>query len=123
MSDVNYSELLQEILDVIAEKLQDGFAAIETVASKHAKRVAIQAELLAQSRISGQARNDDEVFDFLKGMLQDMIHSMAKILVAMTILTIETVWNSVVSVVWNAINTALSSAGLGKLQPPGIPEV
>ena len=123
MSEIDYKSLLQEILDVISEKVGDGFSSIETIATKHAKRVATQATLLTQSRISGQAQNDDEVFDFLKGMLQDMIHSMAKVLVALTVLTIETVWNSVVDVVWGAINAALNGAGVGNLLPPGIPEM
>lgn len=122
VSDIDFNKLVQQILDVIAETAGEGFAAISAVAEKHAKRVAIQTQLLTQSRINGQARDDDEVFDFLKGMLQDMIVNMARVIVALTVLTIEQIWNAVVNVVWGAINTALSGAGLGGILPPGVPE-
>jgi len=118
---LHVDELASELVDTLRGKALDGWDRISSFVTKQSKAIATQAAWITESRISGVLKSDDELFDFFVSQLKDSIESMAHAVAVLTVLTIEETWNAVVGIVWGAINTALTGAGLGFLRIPPVP--
>jgi hypothetical protein len=118
---LHVDKLASELVDTLRGKALDGWDRISSFVTKQSKAIATQAAWITESRISGVLKSDDELFDFFVGQLKDSVESMAHAVAVLTVLTIEETWNAVVGIVWGAINTALTGAGLGFLRIPPVP--
>ena len=118
---LHVDKLASELVDTLRGKALDGWDRISSFVTKQSKAIATQAAWITESRISGVLKSDDELFDFFVSQLKDSIESMAHAVAVLTVLTIEETWNAVVGIVWGAINTALTGAGLGFLRIPPVP--
>ncbi len=103
------AKLVEDIIGALKGAVGDGWSAISGFTQKQAKMLANQAAMIAQARISGSLKDDDDMFDFFTQQLKDMATNFARSVATMTLLTIKQAWNAVVKVVWGAINGALSS--------------
>src|SRR5690349_4915779 len=67
-------------------------------ADEQTKRLGKQAALIAQATINGDITEDDA--EFFVESLKKATENFARTLVALTILTLEKAWNSLVSILW-----------------------
>src|SRR5687768_13014939 len=119
---MNHQDILGDLAAALKGELGDGYSAIKGFVESQGKLLAKQAEDIAKSRINGTLANDDELFEFLLEGLARNARNMTKTIVQLSALTIEKAWNAVAGVLWGAIRTTLSGAGVpaGLLpeQPP-----
>ena len=80
--------------------------------------MADQAAAIAQARITGSLKDDDDTFDFFTNQLKDLATNFARSVATLTLLIIEQAWNAVVKVVWGAINGALASVKIADIPLP-----
>ncbi len=91
-------------------------------AEEQTKRLGKQAALIAQATINGDITEDER--EFFIDSLKRATENFARTLVALTILTLEKAWNSLVSILWGAINKAVKSAGIPfSFAIPGVPGI
>ncbi len=115
---MDHQQILSDMVGALKGELGDGYSTIRTYVEKQGKLLAKQAEEIAKSRISGSLKDDDELYQFLLDGLEHNTKDVAKAIVMLTALTIEKAWNAVAGVLWGAIRTALSGAGVpGNLLP------
>ena len=77
-----------------------------------------QAAAIAQARITGSLKDDDDTFGFFTNQLKDLATNFARSVATLTLLTIEQAWNAVVKVVWCAINGVLASVKIAGIPLP-----
>lgn len=109
---MSYEQILSDIGAALKGELGGGYASIRSFVESQGKMLAKQAEHIATSRINGPLAHDDELFHFFLDGLQDNATNLVKAIVMQTALTIEKAWNAVAGVLWGAIRTALSGAGV-----------
>ncbi len=113
---------LEEIADDIAAVLQgalaEGWNQLNTFQKSQSNKLAKQAALLAQLRVSGELREDETTFEFLLEQLEDKVENFAIAVANLTVLTLQRAWNAVVGVIWKAINELLTGAGLSAVPVP-----
>ena len=115
---MSHQQILNDIVAALRGELGDGFSTIGSFVQSQGKLLAKQAEDIAISRVSGSLANDDELFQFFLEGLERNAENMAKSIVMLTALTIEKAWNAVAGVLWGAIRSILSGAGVpGNLLP------
>jgi hypothetical protein len=115
---MDHEDILKDIIAALKGELGAGFSEIRDFVERQSRMLAKQAEHIAQSRIDGSLAQDDELFEFFLENLKNNAENMAKSIVMLTILTIEKAWNAVAGVLWRAIRTILSGAGVpGNLLP------
>lgn len=111
-------QILQDMVAALKGELGDGYSTISSFVQSQGKLLAKQAEGIARSRISGSLATDDELYNFFLESLRHNTENMARSVVMLSALTIEKAWNAVAGVLWGAIRTALSGAGVpGNLLP------
>ena len=110
--------VVNDLLAVIQKQAKSGWQVISAFVSDQSRRMAIQAKWIAESSISGDLKDDPDLQKMFTDALADSVLTMAHDVAALTILTVEKVWNAAVGVLWGAINKALSSAGLGLFAMP-----
>ena len=110
--------LASDLTAAIQQQAKSGWGLISTFVTNQSRLMAHQAKLIAESSISGDLRDDAALRKMFTDALADSVLFMAKDVAALTILTVEKVWNAVVGVLWGAINGALKTAGLGFLALP-----
>ena len=110
-----------QLIGAIQSQLKSGWSTISSFVTTQSKMLATQAAWIAQDRVVGSLRNDDDLFNFFIQQLKDSIKSFAHTVAALTVLTLEKAWNAAVGVLWGAINGVLQGAGLGGLIPPAAP--
>lgn len=116
--DFDTGKVVDDIISALKGAVGKGWTAISGFAETQAKMMANQAAMIAQSRISGSLKDDDEMFEFFTDQLKDHATNFARSVATLTLLTIEQAWNAVVKVVWGAINGALSSVRLAGIPLP-----
>jgi hypothetical protein len=115
---MDHEQILDDIVAALKGELGQGFSTIKSFVESQGKLLAKQAADIAKSRVSGSLKNDDELFHFFLEGLQTNAENMAKAIVMLTALTIEKAWNAIAGVLWGAIRSALSGAGVpGNLLP------
>lgn len=111
-------QILGDIVAALKGELGDGYSTVKSFVESQGKLLAKQAEDIAKSRINGSLKDDDELFQFFLEGLERNALNMARSLVMLSALTIEKAWNAVAGVLWGAIRTTLSGAGVpGNLLP------
>lgn len=121
MSAINIEELAGAIVNALRGELTSGFNSVSAFARTQAKRLATQAALIAEGRLSGQI--DDDMLEFFDGQLQVMARNFARAMAERTIITLQRAWNAIVDTVWNSLNRTLNVAGFGTLPVPAAPNV
>ena len=119
---MSHEQILTDMVAALKGELGGGFSTIKSFVESQGKLLAKQADSIATSRISGSLKHDDDLYEFFLGNLKTNAENMTKAVVMMSALTIEKAWNAIAGVLWGAIRTALSGAGVpGNLLPQSPP--
>lgn len=106
------------LLDAIRKQAKQGWNKISGLVTPQTKMMAQQAAWIAESSLIGALKDDPELQSMFSDQLADSVRGLAKDVAALTILTVEKVWNAAVKILWGAINKVLSSATGGLLALP-----
>lgn len=109
---MDYQQIVNDIVAALQGELGDGFSQIESFVASQGKLLAKQAAGIATSRINGSLANDDELYEFFLGNLERNTQNAVTSIVMLSALTIEKAWNAVAGVLWGAMRTFLSGAGV-----------
>ncbi|ESY17000.1 hypothetical protein [Mesorhizobium sp. LNJC391B00] len=110
--------ILKALVDAIQKQAKQGWSTISALVTQQAKMMAQQAAWIAESSITGRLKNDPPLQRLFSDQLADSVRGLASDVAALTILTLEKVWNAAVKVLWGAINKALAGASMGLLALP-----
>jgi len=106
------------LVKAIQKQAKKGWSQISGLAAAQSKMMVQQAAWIAESSAVGALRDDAELRDMFADQLASSVRSLARDIAALTILTVEQVWNAAVAVLWKAINKAIASASGGLLALP-----
>lgn len=120
MAKFDVNGTVNALVAAIQKRAKQGWSTISTMVTQQAKMMAQQAAWIAESSIVGALRSDPVLQHLFADQLADSVRNLASDVAALTILTIEKVWNAAVGVLWSAINKALSSASMGLLALPAL---
>jgi hypothetical protein len=109
---MDHQQIFDELVAVLRGELKEGYSSISGFVATQGKLLAKQAATIAKSRVSGSLKDDDELYEFFLESLKNNTENMVKSVVMLTALTIEKAWNAVAGVLWGAIRTTLSGAGV-----------
>ena len=109
---MDHNQIFADIVAALKGELGTGYSTISGFVDSQGRLLAKQAEKIAVSRISGSLKDDDELYEFFLDSLKSNTENMVKSVVMLTALTIEKAWNAVAGILWGAIRTALSGAGV-----------
>ena len=109
---MDHQQILNDIVAALKGELGNGFSTIRSFVENQGKLLAKQAENIATSRIDGPLKDDDDLYEFFLDNLKTNTENMVRAVVELSALTIEKAWNAVAGVLWGAIRTALSGAGV-----------
>jgi len=118
--DFDTGAVVNALIGAIQTQAKQGFSTISTLVTTQAKMMAQQAAFIAESSAVGALKEDPVLKQMFVDQLADSVRGLARDVAALTILTVEKVWNAVVKVLWQAINQALSSASQGLLVLPAL---
>jgi hypothetical protein len=105
---IDLNQLIADIKSAATDVLKADVATFRGFSDRQVKAIAQQAELVATGVASGQITA--ETRDFFLDSLEDMALNFAKTLRGLLMVTIEKVWNAVVSVIWKAISSVTGIA-------------
>ncbi|MGZ2257444.1 hypothetical protein [Roseobacter sp. A03A-229] len=111
-------EVADDIYSKIKESLESDWNTLSSFHKSQGKKLARQAALLAQLKLSNEVPQDDPVFGTLIEQFEDATKNFAQAVANLTILTLQNAWNAIVDTLWGAVNELLSGAGLGLLPIP-----
>jgi hypothetical protein len=115
---MSHEQILGDMVAALKGELGQGYSTVQGFVESQGKLLAKQADSIATSRISGSLKQDDDLYEFFLENLKNNSENMTKAIVMLSALTIEKAWNAVAGVLWGAIRTALSGAGVpGNLLP------
>ena len=120
---MDHQQILGDMVAALKGELGEGYSTIRSFVESQGKLLAKQAEDIAKSRVSGSLATDDELFEFFLDGLKQNAENMTKAVVMLSALTIEKAWNAVAGVLWGAIRTALSGAGVPASLLPQTPPI
>lgn len=120
---MDVQDVVTESLSSLQQVVGEDWNRVSGFAEKQMKMLATQAAWIAESRVLGSLREDDELFAFFTAQLERMTLNFARALAGLTLLTVEKAWNLVAGMLWKQINFALGAAGLGPLPVPEAPGV
>ena len=118
--DFNVDATVNALIGAIQTQAKQGWTTISTLVTNQAKMMAQQAAWIAESSIVGALKGDAVLRQMFADQLADSVRGLAHDVAALTILTVEKVWNAAVKVLWGAINTALKNATMGMLVLPAL---
>lgn len=99
--DVN--QLVADIKDAASTIIDNDVAEIRGFSERQVQALAKQAQLIATAMINDEIEED--LRDYFLDSIEDMALNFAKTLRGLLTVTIEKVWNAVVSVIWGAIES------------------
>ncbi|MER9251128.1 hypothetical protein NKI59_04845 [Mesorhizobium sp. M0598] len=117
---VDVNATANALVDAIQKQAKQGWTKISALVTQQAKMMAHQAAWIAESSIAGALKHDSALQRLFTDQLADSVRGLANDVAALTILTLEKVWNAAVSVLWGAINKALTGASMGLLALPAL---
>lgn len=106
------------LIKAVRSEAQNGWTLIENLVTSQSRMMAQQAAWIAQSSMKGDLKDDAVLRQLFLDQLADSVRQLGRDVAALTILTVEKVWNAAVNVLWGAVNQVLSTAGLGALALP-----
>jgi len=115
---IELDEVADDIYSRVKESLENDWNTLSTFHRSQGKKLARQAALLAQLRLSGELPKDDPIFETLNEQFEDAARNFAQAVANLTLLTLQNAWNAIVDTLWGAVNELLSGAGLGFLPIP-----
>lgn len=116
-------DILNELVSVLKGELGAGYFAISGIVENQGRLLAKQAAHIAKSRVNGSLKDDDDLYRFYLQSLEDNAIATAKAIVMLSALTIEKAWNAVAGVLWGAMRTILSGAGVPGALLPATPPI
>lgn len=105
---IDVDQLMDDIKNAASEVLNKDVSQLRGFSQRQVKALAQQAALVEGGILSGQIT--EETRDFFLDSLEDMAFNFAKTLRGLVTITIEKVWNAVVSVIWKAIKAGTGIA-------------
>jgi hypothetical protein len=120
---MDYQQILNDMIAALKGELGNGYASISSFVESQGKLLAKQAGGIATSRAAGSLKDDDDLYAFFLENLKTNTENMARSIVMLSALTIEKAWNAVAGVLWGAIRTVLSGAGVPAGLLPETPPV
>jgi hypothetical protein len=120
---VSTTDILDGIVAALRGELGAGFAEISSLVNAQGTLLAVQAEHITTSRLSGSLKDDDELFGFFLDGLRKNAENLAKSVVMLSALTIEKAWNAIAGTVWAAIRGTLAGAGVPSALLPATPPI
>jgi hypothetical protein len=105
---IDVDQLMDDIKNAASEVLNKDVSQLRGFSQRQVKALAQQAALVEGGILSGQIT--EETRDFFLDSLEDMALNFAKTLRGLVTITIEKVWNAVVSVIWKAIEAGTGIA-------------
>lgn len=116
--DFDVQATTDAVIKAIRTQAKGGWSTIQSLVETQGKMLSQQAGWIAEGVVKGALKDDPEFQHKWLGYLAEDVKSLAHDVAALTILTVEKVWNAVVKVLWDAIDKALTGAGLGALPLP-----
>ena len=101
---VDINGLVDDIKKAASEVLDQDIAALRGFSERQVTALAKQTELLANGMASGDIEED--LLGFFLDSLEDMVLNFANTLRGLMMVTIEKVWNAIVVVLWQTIESA-----------------
>ncbi len=101
---VDVNQLVNRIKLAASEVLGKDISTLRGFSERQATALAKQTALLANGIASGDI--EDDLRDFFLDSLEDMALNFANTLRGLMMVTIEKVWNAIVVVLWQAIESA-----------------
>ncbi len=115
---MNFENVLQSIIGALKIEIGEDLSSIQGFIDSQGKLLAKQAAWIATSRANGSLKEDDELYEFFIDTLESNAEGFVRAVAMHSIITIEKAWNAVANVLWGAIRTTLTSAGVpGDLLP------
>ena len=109
---IDVNQLIEDIKNAASQVINQDVTILRGFSERQVKALAKQSELIASGIISGDI--DEDLRDFFLDSLEDMALNFAKTLRGLLMVTIEKIWNAIVGVIWNAIESA---TGIGLSAP------
>ena len=117
------AEILKEITATLRAELGEGYSSIRTLVTSQGKLLARQAERIAKSRIGGSLKDDDDFYHYLLEGMQTNATNLTRSVVMLSALTLEKAWNAIAGILWKAMRTTLSAAGVPEPLLPQTPPI
>lgn len=108
MAEINVSELIHDIKQAASTILNKDVSTLRGFSERQVKALAKQGQIIAKGALSGEIEGD--LLDYFLDSLEEMALNFVKTLKGLLMVTIEKVWNAIVKVIWEAINTATGLA-------------
>ncbi|NUT76827.1 hypothetical protein HNO86_17440 [Pseudomonas sp. C1C7] len=111
MAAIDVEQLVTDIKAAANLIINQDIATVKGFSERQLKAIGVQAKLVADGIVTGEITEETREF-FLEG-IENMTTNFLETLKGLFQITIEKLWNAVVSVVWSAINGAVGvTAGL-----------
>lgn len=105
-------------VEAIHKETTKGWNKISGLVAAQSKMMTQQAAWIAESSAYGALKDDPDLRKMFADQLASSVESLSRDIAALSILTVEQVWNAAVGVLWNAINKVIASATGGLLALP-----
>lgn len=100
--NIDVGQLVNDMKDAASGVLAKDISAVQGFSERQLQAIALQAHVVATGIATKNISEDLQGF-FLDG-LKDMVTSFTRTLRGLVIVTVEKIWNAVVSVLWTAIS-------------------
>ena len=101
---IDVAQLAEDIISAASEVINKDVTALRGFSERQVKAIAQQAAFVEAGILNGGIT--DETRDFFLDSLEDMALNFVKTLRGLMMVTIEKVWNAIVTVIWKAIQAA-----------------
>ena len=102
--DIDIDRLVIDIKTAASAVISQDVTELRGFSERQVKALAKQAQMIATGIVKKEI--DDDLQDFFLDSLEDMALNFVKTLRGLLMVTIEKVWNAVISVIWQAIESA-----------------
>ncbi|WBU53575.1 hypothetical protein [Paracoccus sp. SCSIO 75233] len=117
---IELDKVADDIYSKVKESLNDDWDTLSNFHKSQGRKLARQAALLAQLKLSGEVPQGDPIFETLIEQFEDAARNFAQAVANLTVLTLQNAWNAIAKTLWGAVNELFSKAGLGNLPVPGL---
>lgn len=115
---IELDEVADDIYSKVKISLESAWNTLSTFHRSQGKKLARQAALLAQLKLSGEVPQDDPIFETLAEQFEGAARNFVQAVANLTILTFQNAWNAIINTLWGSINQIISGAGLGSFPIP-----
>jgi hypothetical protein len=102
--EIDVNQLMDEITSTASGILSKDIRAVNGFSDRQLKGLATQTALVASGITSGQI--DDSSRDFFLEQLMELSRNFVNTLVGLILVTVEKLWNAIVSILWETISAA-----------------